>query len=654
MALRRDKFSEGMGAKRLLSTEGEWFVDERGRRVLLRGVNLGGSSKVPSRPDGATHIPTEFTSRDVSFVGRPFPLGEANDHLRRIRHWGFNSLRLLVTWEAVEHDGPGRYDREYLDYMEELLKAVEEHRLYTVIDPHQDAWSRASGGDGAPLWTFEEVGLDLTQFDESEAAYVMQHRFDPGDRGSYPDMSWLQNAGRLAPCTMWTLFFGGRDFAPSCRVGGMSAQDYLQGRYIDAMREVASRVKGSPYVIGFETLNEPGPGWIGRLVDGSDMDLAGALFHSFTPFDAMLTGTGFPREIPYRAIRGFGIKEIRRDTLNPEKVSCWLEGFPDIWGREGVWGVDEAGEPVILRNDHFSVRDGRRVDFIEDHFAPFVRRYTRALREVLPGMAVFVVAPFRAGPGGRLFPSELPENSVNAAHWYDELTVGTKRFLGRASYDTRTGKIVMGAGNVQRMFNKQLGAIKDASTEVPGGMPTVIGEFGLCFDLDGGSAFRAWKRDPSRAWDTHVRALTMYYDALDASLLHSMLWNYTPDNDNEWGDRWNLEDFSIFSTDQRADPSDIGSGGRAVEGFSRPHFVRVSGTPLGMSFDMRRREFRCEFDADPGIDAPTVIYVPKVHYPGGVEVELSGGEIEETGDRQLLALRIKESGIHTVVIKPSR
>jgi hypothetical protein len=199
MALRRDLSEEGVGAKGLLSTEGEWFIDERGRRVLLRGVNLGGSSKVPSRPDGATHIPTDFTSRDVSFVSRPFPLEEADDHLSRIRHWGFNSLRLLVTWEAVEHDGPGRYDREYLDYVEELLKAVEEHRLYTVIDPHQDAWSRASGGDGAPLWTFEEVGLDLTRFNESEAAHVMQHRFDPGDRGSYPDMSWLQNAGRLAP-----------------------------------------------------------------------------------------------------------------------------------------------------------------------------------------------------------------------------------------------------------------------------------------------------------------------------------------------------------------------------------------------------------------------------------------------------------------------
>ena len=638
----------------LVTIENEWFVDEKGRRVLLRGVNLGGGSKVPSKPNGATHIHTDFTSRDVSFVGRPFPLEDAHDHFRRIKHWGFNSLRFVITWEAIEHDSPRQYDREYLDYVEEVLKIAEEHRLYIIIDPHQDAWSRASGGDGAPLWTFEGVGLDLTKFYESEAAFVMQHRYDPHDKDSYPDMSWIQNGGRFAPCTMWTLFFGGRDFAPSCKVGGASAQDYLQRHYIDAVREVAIRVKDNPYVVGFETLNEPGRGWIGKLVDGSDMDIAGTLFHSFTPFDAMLTAAGFPREIPYRAIKGFGIREIRRDILNPGKSSCWLEGSENTWLQEGVWGVDEAGEPVILRNDHFSVRDGRRVDFIDDYFSAFVKRYATAIREVIPDMTIFVVPPFRVEPGEGLLPADLPENVVNAGHWYDELTVGTKRFLGRASYDTRAGKVVMGTGNVRKMFARQLGSIKTASAEIPGGIPTVIGEFGLCYDLDQGAAFHTWKQEPSRAWRTHVSALSMYYDALDANLLHSMLWNYTPDNDNRWGDQWNLEDFSIFSVDQQTDPTDIRSGGRAAEGFSRPHFVHVSGTPLEMKFSLKRREFQFEFDADPSIDAPTVLYVPEIHYPKGFEVELSGGELEETRDPQMLTFRVHQSGIHTVVIKPKK
>jgi aryl-phospho-beta-D-glucosidase BglC (GH1 family) len=135
----------------LVTIENEWFVDEKGRKVLLRGVNLGGGSKVPSKPNGATHIHTDFTSRDDSFVGRPFPLEDAHDHFRRIKHWGFNSLRFVITWEAIEHDSPRQYDGEYLDYVEEVLKIAEEHRLYIIIDPHQDAWSRAATGPPSGL-----------------------------------------------------------------------------------------------------------------------------------------------------------------------------------------------------------------------------------------------------------------------------------------------------------------------------------------------------------------------------------------------------------------------------------------------------------------------------------------------------------------------
>ncbi|MFX0048795.1 MAG: cellulase family glycosylhydrolase, partial [Candidatus Hermodarchaeota archaeon] len=141
------------------------FIDDKGRIVLLRGVNLGGSSKVPLTPNGATHIKTNFIDhRDVSFVGRPFPIKEADEHFSRLKHWGFNSIRFLVTWEAIEHRGPKMYDKEYLDYLEEILKLAEENEFYIFIDPHQDVWSRITGGDGAPGWTFEKVGLDYTTF----------------------------------------------------------------------------------------------------------------------------------------------------------------------------------------------------------------------------------------------------------------------------------------------------------------------------------------------------------------------------------------------------------------------------------------------------------------------------------------------------------
>ena len=133
-----------------LDMKGRWFVDEAGRRVILRGVNLGGDCKVPYA-NGGTHVPSDFSDhRTVSFIGRPFPLAEADEHFARLKHWGFNCLRLLTTWEAVEHAGPGKYDEAYLDYFGEVSRRAGVYGLYVFVDFHQDVWSRMSGGDGAP------------------------------------------------------------------------------------------------------------------------------------------------------------------------------------------------------------------------------------------------------------------------------------------------------------------------------------------------------------------------------------------------------------------------------------------------------------------------------------------------------------------------
>ena len=108
----------------MIDTDGTWFKDRHGRRLLLRGVNLGGSSKVPY-PDGATYKREGFFEhREVSFVGRPFPLDEVDEHFQRLKSWGLTCLRFLVTWEAIEHAGPGQYDNAYLDYLQVVVEKV--------------------------------------------------------------------------------------------------------------------------------------------------------------------------------------------------------------------------------------------------------------------------------------------------------------------------------------------------------------------------------------------------------------------------------------------------------------------------------------------------------------------------------------------------
>lgn len=169
-------------ARGKVQAKGPWFVDGAGRTLLLRGVNLAGSSKVPYTPNGATHLAAGFLDhRSASFVGRPFPLEQADEHFARLRAWGLTFERLLVTWEAVEHAGPGHYDEAYLRYLRAIVERAAAHGIDVFIDPHQDAWSRWTGGDGAPGWTLEAIGMDLAKLPAAGAAFTHQTAGD-----SYP------------------------------------------------------------------------------------------------------------------------------------------------------------------------------------------------------------------------------------------------------------------------------------------------------------------------------------------------------------------------------------------------------------------------------------------------------------------------------------
>jgi len=609
-----------------ITIDGAQFKDEFGRTLMLRGVNLGGGSKVPYQPDGATHNREGFFNhRQVSFVGRPLPLAEADEHFRRLKAWGFTFLRFLVTWEAIEHAGPGQYDSEYLDYVRAVVMKAGDYGISLFIDPHQDMWSRFSGGDGATGWTLEAAGLDMNHFAESGAAIAHQTHGDP-----FPKMIWPTNEGKLATATMFTLFFGGNDFAPQTKVDGEPIQEYLQRHYINAILQVVERLKDLTNVVGYDTLNEPLAGYIGW----QDLNRKGGelnLGESPTPFQAMLLGEGIPQEVAVWKLGWASLVQDGTRRLNPGRVRAWLAGRECIWRQHGVWNLDAAGNPNLLRPDYFKQVNGHPVEFNRDYFVPFARRCAGVIRAADPRALIFVESVTGGKPPR--WEGEQTGHLVYAPHWYDGYVVVKLSFSSFLAVNYFTQKLIFGQRAIRKSFAQQMAELKQAATVELGGVPTLVGEFGIPFNLDDGMAYRTGD------FHNQMRALDRSFQALEANLLNGTLWNYTADNTHFRGDLWNGEDFSIFSRDQQANPQDINSGGRALAAAVRPYPRATAGEPERMSFDIKSGLFEFRFRHDDRAGAPTEIFVPELQYSQGFRIEVSDGTYEVKQQEQAVIYR---------------
>jgi hypothetical protein len=580
------------------STRPSWFVDPHGRPTLLRGVNLGGSTKVPFTPDGATHLGVDFEHwRDVSFIGRPAPLDELDRHLDRIAHWGFNVLRFLVTWEAIEHAGPGEHDEAYLDYVRECVRRAGERGLLVFIDPHQDVWSRWTGGDGAPYWTLELAGMRPERFAAAEAV-------------SLDALDWPGNYMTAPVATMWTLFYGGDAYAPA-RLRGV--QDELQDRYLASIAAVAERLADLDNVLGYDTLNEPNGGYIGMR----------------------------PRDFTR------GRRFMARDSTGPEPNSplewlaaanaggIWADGCP--WLEVGLWDRDADGTPVL------AMPDGLGGKIWPDHMVPFARKFRDVVRAKHEDCFVFLEGS----------PMEIdtewddPDPLVcNARHWYDAMTLITRAF-DPEKYHSLSGKTLAGAEEIAADHTAWLAEMQKLSRERMGDPPMLIGEFGIPYEMNGGEAFRTGD------WSKQEIALDASYRAMDELLLHSTQWNYTADNNHAHGDQWNEEDLSIFSREDVDDPGELDSGGRATRAFCRPYVRHWAGAPISMAFDLTTGAFTAALHREAAVDAPTVVYVPRLHYPDVPEVVVSAGETEYDPSSQLLTWTTSaDAGDVTISITP--
>ncbi|KAG0244945.1 hypothetical protein BGW41_005544 [Actinomortierella wolfii] len=564
---------------------GPWFKDKTGRVVTLRGVNLSGGSKMPQNaPSHRSDNFLEDDGRSFSFVGRPFPLEDADKHLSRLKHWGFNFLRFIVTWESIEHAGPGIYDYEFFEYLVKVLRKCKEYGFKCFLDPHQDVWSRFSGGSGAPLWTLYLAGLDPEGFPATNAALVHNQYPDPE---AFPKMVWATNYNKLAAATMFTLFFAGSTFAPKCVVDQMNIQDYLQTHYIKsymALAEYIHRQHGieDDVVVGYDTLNEPSAGWIG-VEDITKFPHHQELKNDATPtpFQAMMLGQGITQTVELWHMTFFGPKKKGMTTIKPEGRTAWLSSekralkdeifgwkrSPDypkagecIWAAHGVWDIvsQTVLNPTYFLNDPES---GEPFSFDTRSFLPFCRRFAQAVRSVHRAAIIFLEPPVNEIPPSLPPPHDdedvaqfdLTSRVVYAPHWYDGLTLLGKKwnffnidYLGvkRGRYPNYASAVKIGDKAIRECFRHQLACIKEEGQQSIGMHPTLIGEIGIPYDMNNGRSYRS-----GGSFKDQVRAMDANMYALESNHLNFTLWNYCADNSHKWGDRWNGEDLSLFSND---------------------------------------------------------------------------------------------------------
>jgi hypothetical protein len=84
--------------------------------------------------------------------------------------------------------------------------------------------------------------------------------------------------------------------------------------------------------------------------------------------------------------------------------------------------------------------------------------------------------------------------------------------------------------------------------------------------------------------------------------------------------------------------------------------MRTAGEPLSMEWDYRKKVFKYTFRHDSQVTAPTEIFVPEWHFPGGAyEVEVSDGSYSTDAANQRLIYRHSgERPEHHIIIKAGR
>ena len=193
-----------------LHVDGAYFRDAADRVVLLRGMNVSGTGKVP-----------------------PFTLLSDASQMTQLKKWGVNVIRLTFNWEAYEATRC-QYDAGYLGNYAAIAQWAQDAGLYVLVDFHQDTFSRYANsgcGEGFPQWAI--------------ASEITHYQPDNGSNCQFLIPGWWGISAFLDPVfhATWHAFF--------------ADEEGIKSRYIEMVRSVADAMSTHANVIGYDLMNEP-------------------------------------------------------------------------------------------------------------------------------------------------------------------------------------------------------------------------------------------------------------------------------------------------------------------------------------------------------------------------------------------------------------
>lgn len=225
------------------------IVDSYGRSRIFHGVNV-----VYKHAPWLPHVDGDYFSDTFS-----------DFDAKTLAAWGMNFVRLGMMWPGIE-PSRGHIDLDYLNRVTRIVKMLGKHGIYTLLDVHQDIGPGAFCGEGIPhYYVAEMLANSSSRAGKAKPFPYPSDVANPKLKGVNAVTGWdhnycnqvLTEAGESGGFGNWvatdqngaiwrTLLDPDSDF----RLGYMQMWNAVA-------RFVSMPEHRSPYLLGYELLNEP-------------------------------------------------------------------------------------------------------------------------------------------------------------------------------------------------------------------------------------------------------------------------------------------------------------------------------------------------------------------------------------------------------------